>query len=193
MPVDVVILGGGPGGNSAATTAARLGAHVTLVERDIVGGAAHLLDCIPSKAMIATGGAMSFAQRIEGMGLSATAAAIDLDALRDRITGIEDRLQSSVRRAARSQGVRIIQGTGRLKGPHEVVVETATGVEEIDADAVCSRPAAARESPTGRRSTASASSRPARRTRRRRSRRISCVIGSGVTGVEFVHMFSSFG
>ena len=53
-----VIIGGGPAGNQAATTAARLGAEVTLIERDVIGGAAHLWDCIPSKAMIATGGAM---------------------------------------------------------------------------------------------------------------------------------------
>ena len=52
----VVIIGGGPAGNTAATVAASIGAEVTMIERDIVGGAAHLWDCIPSKAMIATGG-----------------------------------------------------------------------------------------------------------------------------------------
>ena len=57
--VRFVIIGGGPAGNPAATAAARLGAEVTLIERDVVGGAAHLWDCIPSKAMIATGGAMA--------------------------------------------------------------------------------------------------------------------------------------
>ena len=59
-----VIIGGGPAGNTAATYAARLGAEVTLIERDVIGGAAHLWDCIPSKTMIATGGAMSFTRRI---------------------------------------------------------------------------------------------------------------------------------
>ena len=67
--IKVVVIGGGPGGNRAASRAASLGAHVTLVERDIVGGAAHLWDCIPSKAMIATGGAMSYLGRAGGMGL----------------------------------------------------------------------------------------------------------------------------
>ena len=50
MPMRFVILGGGPAGNTAATHAARLGADVTIVERDVIGGAAHLWDCIPSKA-----------------------------------------------------------------------------------------------------------------------------------------------
>ena len=56
MSLRFVIIGGGPAGTQAATSAARLGADVTLIERDIVGGAAHLWDCVPSKAMIATGG-----------------------------------------------------------------------------------------------------------------------------------------
>ena len=69
MALRFVIIGGGPAGTTAATHAARLGADVTMVEREIVGGAANLWDCIPSKTMIATGGAMSFARRSEGMGL----------------------------------------------------------------------------------------------------------------------------
>ena len=72
MALRLVIIGGGPAGNSAATHAARLGAQVTLIEKDVIGGAAHLWDCIPSKAMIATGGAMSFLRRVEGFGLAET-------------------------------------------------------------------------------------------------------------------------
>ena len=49
----LLIIGGGPAGTQAATVAAAKGARVTLVEKDIVGGAAHLLDCIPSKTMAA--------------------------------------------------------------------------------------------------------------------------------------------
>src|SRR5919199_3628607 len=99
MPVRstrLVIIGGGPAGNQAATTAARLGAEVTLVERDVVGGAAHLWDCIPSKAMIATGNAMSFAQRSAGMGLAELKAAVDVDGLKRRISDIEEHLRRSV-------------------------------------------------------------------------------------------------
>ena len=58
-----MIIGGGPAGNTAATHAARFGAEVTLIERDVIGGAAHLWDCIPSKTMIATGGAIAFTRR----------------------------------------------------------------------------------------------------------------------------------
>src|SRR5438876_233671 len=129
MAVKFVIVGGGPAGNSAATHAARLGAEVTLVEKDIVGGAAHLHDCIPSKAMIATGGAMSFSRRLQGMGLEELDPELDIDALRTRIADIEAHLNRSIEQLLDSQDVRIIRGTGSLKGPHEVVAETPSGVE----------------------------------------------------------------
>src|SRR5256885_4095201 len=96
MALRFVIVGGGPAGNSAATHAARLGADVTLIERDIVGGAAHLWDCIPSKAMIATGGAMSFSRRSHDMGLTELAPALDVDALKHRIGDIQSHLNSSI-------------------------------------------------------------------------------------------------
>src|SRR5881397_2170512 len=120
MAVRFVIIGGGPGGNTAATHAARLGAEVTMVERDIVGGAAHLWDCIPSKAMIATGGAMALARRARGMGLSLGDPSIDFDALRDRVSAIESRLNTNLCSLLESQGVRIIRGSGRLTGPKQV-------------------------------------------------------------------------
>src|SRR5690242_13473075 len=110
----VVIIGGGPAGNQCATHAARLGAEVTLVERDIVGGAAHLWDCIPSKAMIATGDALSFMHQAKAMGLSDVSATLDFEALRDRIHSIQDRLQTSITDLLDSQGVRMLHGTGRL-------------------------------------------------------------------------------
>ena len=133
-----VIIGGGPAGNQAASHAARLGATVTLIERDVVGGAAHLWDCIPSKAMIASGGAMAFVRRSGGMGLSQSAAAeVDLEGMKRRIADIEERLHRSVVGLLVDQGVRIIAGKGRLAGAHQVVATTVDGVEEeIEADAV---------------------------------------------------------
>jgi dihydrolipoamide dehydrogenase len=193
MAMKMVILGGGPGGNTAATYAARLGAEVTLIERDVVGGAAHLWDCIPSKTMIATGGAMSFSRRIEGMGLLHQDASLDLDAQRRRVKEIESHLASQVTTLLDSQGVRIIRGTGRLKGPHEVVAETDEGLEEIEADAVLvstgSRPRVPDwTQPDGDRILVTRQAYPPKSMPEHL-----VVIGSGVTGVEFVHMFSSFG
>jgi NAD(P)H dehydrogenase (quinone) len=193
MPSEIVIIGGGPGGNTAATYAARLGAHVTLIERDIVGGAAHLWDCIPSKTMIATGGAMSFTRRIEGMGLVHQEASLNVEAQRHRVESIEAHLNQQVLRLLESQDVRIIRGTGRLKGPHEVVAETDSGIEEISADAIVvstgSRPRIPNwAEPDGDRVLTTRQAYPPPTMPDHL-----VVIGSGVTGVEFVHMFSSFG
>ena len=192
MAVRFVIIGGGPAGNQAATYAARLGAEVVLVERDIVGGAAHLWDCIPSKAMIATGGAMLFFRRAEGMGLDVDAA-LDRDGLRSRVERIEARLHGSIVQLLTSQNVRIIQGTARLKGPHQVVVDTETGVEELEADAIQlstgSRPRVPEWcTPDGVRILLTRDCYPPPQIPEH-----AVVIGSGVTGVEFVHMLSSLG
>jgi len=193
VPVRFVIVGGGPGGNTAATYAARLGAEVTLIERDVIGGAAHLWDCIPSKTMIATGGAMSFSRRVEGMGLEHQDPHLDLAAQRRRVEGIEGHLRDQVTTLLESQGVRILRGTGRVKGPHEVVAETEAGLEEIDADAVListgSRPRIPSwADPDGERVLTTRQAYPPPQMPEH-----IVVIGSGVTGVEFVHMFSSFG
>jgi dihydrolipoamide dehydrogenase len=193
MSTRLVIIGGGPAGNTAATHAARLGAQVTLIEKDVIGGAAHLWDCIPSKAMIATGGALAAVGRTPEMGLTGAEAAVDPDALKARIAAIEAKLESGVRGLLDSQGVTILRGSGRLKGPHEVVADTAEGVVELEADAVLlasgSRPRLPdwAEVDGGR----VLSTREAYPPREWPSHLV--VIGSGVTGVEFVHMFSSLG
>jgi pyruvate/2-oxoglutarate dehydrogenase complex dihydrolipoamide dehydrogenase (E3) component len=191
--VRFVVIGGGPAGNQAASHAARLGATVTLIERDVVGGAAHLWDCIPSKAMIATGGAMAFVERSGGMGLSAVDAGLDHDALKRRIVDIEDRLRTSVENLLTDQGVRVIRGTGRLSGPHTVTAVTAEGAEELEADAILiatgSRPRIPDWcEPDGDRILTTRQAYPPPVMPEHL-----VVIGSGVTGVEFVHMFASFG
>ncbi|TMK89052.1 MAG: FAD-dependent oxidoreductase [Actinobacteria bacterium] len=194
MPVRFVIIGGGPAGNSAATHAARLGADVSLVERDVIGGAAHLWDCIPSKAMIATGGAMSFARRSELFGLQdETAPELDTAALKARLADIEEHLHRGIVDLLDSQGVRMVLGCGRLKGPHEVVVETDAGIEELEADAILlstgSRPRIPDWcEPDGKRVLTTRQAYPPPEIPEHL-----VVVGSGVTGVEFVHMFSSFG
>ncbi len=188
-----VIIGGGPAGNTAATHAARLGAQVTMIERDVIGGAAHLWDCIPSKTMIATGGAMSFTRRIQGMGLEQQEAEVDIAALEGRIEDIKGRLQSNTIRLLESQGVRLLMGSARFVGPHEVEVVTAGGVERIEADAVLvstgSRPRIPEWcQPDGERILTTRDCYPPKVFPTSMT-----VVGSGVTGVEFVHMFSSFG
>ncbi|HYV60559.1 MAG TPA: FAD-dependent oxidoreductase [Acidimicrobiia bacterium] len=190
--VRVVILGGGPAGNTCATVAATLGAQVTLVERDVIAGAAHLWDCIPSKSMIATGGELAELARAHVMGLRAEGD-VDPDALRERVASIEQKLHNSIVELLESQKVRLLRGTGRLKGPHEIVVETASGIEELEADfiviATGSRPRVPEFAPVdGERVLTTRQAYPPPELPQH-----IIVIGSGVTGVEFTHMFDALG
>jgi dihydrolipoamide dehydrogenase len=188
-----VILGAGPAGNTAATHAARLGAKVTLVERDIVGGAAHLWDCIPSKTMIATGGALSFARRIGGMGLETVTAEVDPTGLKDRVDGIVSRLNTSTTELLESQRVRIVRGAARFVGANEAEVASVDGLERLPFDAAListgSRPRLPDfAQPDGDRILTTRDCYPPKVIPEH-----AVVIGSGVTGVEFVHMFASLG
>jgi len=193
VPVRFTIIGGGPAGTQAATYAARLGAEVTLVESDLVGGAANLLDCIPSKAMIATGGFVSHLSRAERMGLSALEPHLDFDAVRRRIESITGHLEASLHQLLVSQGVTVVEGRGRLAGPHRVVAQTGQGQVEIEADAVLVSTGSSPRvpdwcDPDGQRVLLTRHAYPPGELPEHL-----VVVGSGVTGVEFVHMFRSLG
>ncbi len=188
-----VIIGGGPAGNTAATYAARFGAEVTMIESDVVGGAAHLRDCIPSKAMIATGDALGRINDAHRMGLTDVAASLDFSALRTRISEISARLEKSTTSLLQSQGVNIIHGRGRMLDAHTVGVTTAEGEQHVEADVVLiatgSRPRIPEWATVDhRRMLTTRDAYPPVELPEHL-----VVIGSGVTGVEFVHMFSSFG
>ena len=194
MAVRFLIIGGGPAGNTAATYAARLGAEVVMVERDIVGGAAHLLDCIPSKTMIATGGAIVASQRLDTMGLENQEAEVDVQALNDRVRGITDHLSESTSTLLESQGVRIVRGSASFVSANEARIERSDGKTEnykFDAALIAtgSRPRIPDwVSPDGERILTTRDCYPPKVFPKS-----VCIVGSGVTGVEFVHMFESFG
>ncbi|MGC8466123.1 MAG: dihydrolipoyl dehydrogenase family protein [Acidimicrobiales bacterium] len=189
-----VILGGGPAGIQAASHAARLGAHVTVVERDIVGGAANLWDCIPSKAMIASGALITLGARSSRMGFVESGLKPDLEELRHRVSSITNRLAVGNSRLLESQGVRVLRGSGRLRSPNLVEVDQIDGpVVEVPADAVLLATGSRPRIPSwakvdGERILTTRQAYPPHTIPEHL-----VVIGSGVTGVEFVHMFRSFG
>ncbi len=190
MPVRFVIIGGGPAGNTAATVAASIGAEVTMIERDVIGGAAHLWDCIPSKAMIATGGELAELARASTMGLEASGR-LDVVALRERVSKIEKQLRDGTTELLESQNVRLVRGTGRLVGPYTVVADTEDGSETFEADAVLLSTGSRPRIPDwaavdGERVLTTRQAYPPPEIPDHL-----VVIGSGVTGVEFTHMFSA--
>ena len=178
----------------AASTAARLGARVTLVEDNVVGGSANLRDCIPSKAMIATGGVLTLAARAHKLGLERLEPRLDLAAMRERVEAITGRIEATSTQLLASQGARVIPGRGRLDGARTIEVQSREeGSISLHADAILlatgSRPRVPTWAPVdGKRVLLTRQAYPPEEIPEHL-----VVIGSGVTGVEFVHMFRSLG
>jgi NAD(P)H dehydrogenase (quinone) len=143
----IVIIGGGPAGYEAALVAAQLGAQVTVIERDGIGGASVLTDCVPSKTLIAAAGAMTSVHDSAVLGVQGAdlnAAGLDLPAVNQRVKGLAVAQSADIHARLESDGVRIIVGQGRLAddvpglAAHEVEILGADGsvVDEIEGDVV---------------------------------------------------------
>ena len=120
------IIGGGPGGYEAAMVAAKLGARVTLVERQGMGGAAVLTDVVPSKTLIATADSMRRVGLAEDLGVDLGDAEprADMRQVDRRILELAGEQSADIRAALDRRGVRVIDGVARVVGPHEVSVRT---------------------------------------------------------------------
>ncbi|MFF5322882.1 NAD(P)H-quinone dehydrogenase [Janibacter hoylei] len=140
----VVILGGGPGGYEAALVAAHLGAAVTVVDRDGIGGAAVLTDCVPSKTLIATADYLGGIEIAADLGVHledhegdvATETVAELAAINVRVLNLAAAQSADITARLEEVGVRVVSGTGRLTSPSTVTVETDAGSEDIEADVV---------------------------------------------------------
>ncbi|MHB9002923.1 MAG: dihydrolipoyl dehydrogenase [Coriobacteriia bacterium] len=133
----ITVLGGGPGGYSAAFEAARLGAEVTLVERDRLGGTCLNYGCIPTKTILRSAHIVADTRHAEEFGLAAEVASVNVDRLRERKQAVVDELVGQVEGSARRLKVRVIHGEGRLEGASACAVTSADGTaERIEHDAV---------------------------------------------------------
>jgi NAD(P)H dehydrogenase (quinone) len=133
----IAIIGGGPGGYEAALVAAQLGAEVTVVERDGLGGACVLTDCVPSKTLIATSGMMAALASSTGLGLRvdtgvSAAALLDAPRLYARVRALARAQSGDVAARLSAEGVKVISGAATLAGPRTVVA----GDTRLEADAV---------------------------------------------------------
>jgi dihydrolipoamide dehydrogenase len=129
---DVLVLGSGPGGYTAAFRAADLGLSVTLVERyDRLGGVCLNVGCIPSKALLHAARVLAEAEEAGQFGITFGEPRIDVDALREETAKVVNRLTDGVGGLAKGRKVRVVHGTGRFTGPHELAVQTAEGEETL--------------------------------------------------------------
>ncbi|WP_017595026.1 NAD(P)H-quinone dehydrogenase [Nocardiopsis potens] len=190
----VVIIGGGPGGYEAALVAAQLGAEVTVVERDGVGGACVLTDCVPSKTMIATSVRANYVRDAGRLGLTVNSeddcsVGVDMKAVNERVKRLARAQSEDTAARLVKEGVEIVQGEARLVDPRIVAV----GDRRIHADVVLVATGAhPRELPSARpdgeriltwRELYDLDERPEELI----------VVGSGVTGAEFANAYQGLG
>jgi dihydrolipoamide dehydrogenase len=124
----VLVLGAGPGGYSAAFRAADLGLTVALVDRwPSLGGVCLNVGCIPSKALLHAAKVIAEAREMGSFGVSFAEPTVDVDALRGWKDGVVKRLTGGLAGLARQRKVTVVAGTGRFTGPHEVSVEASDG------------------------------------------------------------------
>ncbi len=125
---DVLVLGAGPGGYSAAFRAADLGLKVVLVERyATLGGVCLNVGCIPSKALLHTVGVLEEAKSLAAHGIAFGEPAIDLDKLRGYKDSVVGKLTGGLAGMAKARKVTVIQGVGTFADPHHLTVAKADG------------------------------------------------------------------
>ncbi|VCU69589.1 Dihydrolipoyl dehydrogenase [Pigmentiphaga humi] len=129
---DVVVLGAGPGGYSAAFRAADLGLKVALVERySTLGGVCLNVGCIPSKALLHTAAVVEEAAKMAEHGISFGKPDIDLDKLRKFKEGVVGKLTGGLAGMAKARKVAVVTGIGAFVGPNHIEVETKDGKQVL--------------------------------------------------------------
>jgi pyruvate/2-oxoglutarate dehydrogenase complex dihydrolipoamide dehydrogenase (E3) component len=139
----VVIIGDGPGGYEGALVARQLGASVTLVSSDGIGGSAVLTDCVPSKTLVATAGAIVesaasgyLGVRIDGHPADKADFSVDLATVNTRVMELARAQSAGIERSLIDAGVQIVHGRGQLSAADTVTVTTEAAEVDFPADFV---------------------------------------------------------
>ncbi len=176
--------------------AAQLGAEVTVVDRDGVGGSAVLTDCVPSKTLIATADVMTEVTESKELGvvIGDAAVGVDLGAVNARVMSLAAAQSADTSATLEKAGIRIMRGTGRLAPGDRVIVEAPDGgTDEFTADvtliATGARPRVLPDAvPDGERILSWEQLYDLQELPERL-----VVVGSGVTGAEFASAYNALG
>ncbi len=141
----IVIIGGGPGGYEAALVAAELGAEVTVVSDEGLGGNCVLWDCVPSKTLLSSAQAFSVLETAPALGVhfqgvprrAVPVYEVDLPTIMDRVRDLASAQSEDIRKRVVAEGSRFVKGTGRIVDPHTVEVRDGKRlVERLSCDAI---------------------------------------------------------
>jgi dihydrolipoamide dehydrogenase len=132
ISAELVVLGAGPGGYTAAFRAADLGKHVVLIERyENLGGVCLNVGCIPSKALLHTAQVINEAAEFHEIGVVFNKPAIDLAKLRGHKDKVVGRLTGGLKQLAKQRKVQVVHGYGRFTSPNTIEVTAADGAKTI--------------------------------------------------------------
>jgi dihydrolipoamide dehydrogenase len=186
---DVVVLGAGSGGYACALRAAQLGLSVALVERDKVGGTCLHVGCIPTKALLHAAEVADAARESAQFGVRATLDGIDMPAVIAYQDAVVQRLFKGLTGLVKGRGITVVEGTGRLTGPHTVEVDgqTLTGRSVVLATGSFTRSLPGLEIDGERVITSEQA------LRLDHVPGSAIVLGGGVIGCEFASVWRSFG
>jgi len=133
LKTQLVVLGSGPGGYSAAFRAADLGLDVTLVERySSLGGVCLNVGCIPSKALLHVAEVINESKHADSLGLSFGSVQYDLDKVRAYKDSVVSKLVSGVGAMAKGRKVRVVEGYGKFVSDHQLAVTKGDETTLID-------------------------------------------------------------
>lgn len=137
LQAEVLVLGGGPGGYSAAFRAADLGKQVVLVERfPVLGGVCLNVGCIPSKALLHIANVLNESREVASAGISFADPELDLDKMRSWKDKVTSQLTSGLSMLAGQRKVTVVQGTGQFISDKEIVVSNGDQQQTIGFDNV---------------------------------------------------------
>lgn len=132
VEAEVLVLGAGPGGYTAAFRAADLGQKTVLVDRGpTLGGVCLNVGCIPSKALLHTAQILNEAREMEHAGVSFGEPTVDLDKLRGWKDGVIEKLTGGLAQLAKKRKVTVIHGEGAFASPNELTVTTEDGPKRV--------------------------------------------------------------
>ncbi|MFC4377568.1 NAD(P)H-quinone dehydrogenase [Nocardia halotolerans] len=197
----IAIIGGGPAGYEAALVAAQHGASVTLVDADGIGGACVLWDCVPSKTFIASTGLRTDLRRARDLGitLDASQAQVHLPEVNTRVKALALAQSSDIRAKLQAAGVRLLAGRAELVGPatglaHRVRATLADGsAEDFEAEVVLIATGASPRVLAGAEPDGERILNWRQLYDLHELPETLVVVGSGVTGAEFVSAYTEMG
>ncbi len=194
MTYDLIVIGSGPGGYSAAVRAGQYGLKTALIEKDPkLGGTCLLVGCIPTKSLLHTADVWNYIQHAEDEGISVQNPVLNFAKVIDRKNGIVNKHSKGIDFLMKKNKVQVIKGFATLKGGGKVEVKTEKGIETHDAKNILIATGSTARMFPGLQPDPDFILTNVEILNLTKVPKSLAIIGAGAVGVEFASMFKKFG